>query len=271
MDEPISAAKSALEGLRVGCVQYLNSRPLIHGLEDVLLAHPSVLASKMRAGKLEVALVPVFEWLRSPADYVAVDGVGIASRGAVLSVFVAHRGPLELMKAVIADPASLTSVHLVQVLCRGILGREVPMVSEAEGDQFGDHVGRLWIGNQALDFRQNDRGADWQYWDLGEAWTRWTGLPFVYALWILRRSVCNSDQVAIALREVGSSGIAALDKIIHAQNEYSVELAQEYLRRRICFEIGDAEKRGLSRFRSALKNSGFLNSEAGSNVALDWV
>lgn len=244
MGEPTSTAKSALEGLRVGCVQYLNSRPLIYGLEDVLLAHPSVLASEMRAGNLEAALVPVFEWLRSPADYVAVDGIGIASRGSVLSVFVAHRGPLELMEAVIADPASLTSVHLVQVLCRGILGRDIPIVSEAEGRNLGDHVGRLWIGNQALDFRKNNHGSGWEYWDLGEAWTRWTGLPFIYALWIVRRSVGNLTQVATALRQLGGAGIEALDKIIHEQNQYAVEVAQEYLRKRICFEIGDAEKGG---------------------------
>ena len=84
----------ALAALRVGCVQYLNARPLIHGCDaPVVFDHPSGLARDLAAGALDVALVPVFEALRHPR-YLLADGVAIASDGPVFSVFLAHRGPL---------------------------------------------------------------------------------------------------------------------------------------------------------------------------------
>ena len=106
----------ALASLRIGCVQYLNSKPLIYGYDGpVVFDHPSGLARDLAAGKLDVALVPTFEALRSP-HYTLVEGVAIASDGPVYSVFLAHRKPLAEVRSVALDPASLTSVHLLQVL-----------------------------------------------------------------------------------------------------------------------------------------------------------
>ena len=84
-----------LRRLRVGCVQYLNSKPLIHGFDGpVIFDHPSGLARDLAAGKLDVGLVPTFEALRTP-HYALAAGVGIACDGPVYSVFLAHRGPLK--------------------------------------------------------------------------------------------------------------------------------------------------------------------------------
>ena len=251
--------QEALWGLRIGCVQYLNSRPLMYGLSEVRLAHPRVLAEELRAGRLDVALVPVFEWLRDPGAYVAVDGFGVASRGPVMSVFLAYRGELEGVREVVVDPASLTSVHLLQVLFRGVLGRSVSVVMN-EGS--GDSVARLWIGNQALGTRLGSEGKGWKYWDLGEVWTRWTGLPFVYALWVMRSDLSDLKGVATCLRSVGKKGLAAIDSILSDQRELPLEVAREYLRERIWFEVGLEEKSGLKRFRSELRKAGFFGEES---------
>ena len=81
--------------LRIGCVKYLNARPLIHGGEgDVDFDHPSALCNKLAAGKLDVALVSSFEFLRNPI-YRIVDDVSISSDGPVYSVLVAHRGEID--------------------------------------------------------------------------------------------------------------------------------------------------------------------------------
>src|SRR3954463_7303401 len=102
--------------LRIGCVKYLNARPLIHGGEgDVDFDHPSALCNKLAAGKLDVALVSSFEYLRNPL-YRIVDDVSIASDGPVYSVILAHRGELSDIQEIQLDPASQASVNLLRCL-----------------------------------------------------------------------------------------------------------------------------------------------------------
>src|SRR3954463_2070802 len=111
--------------LRIGCVKYLNARPLIHGGEgDVDFDHPSALCNKLAAGKLDVALVSSFEFLRNPI-YRIVDDVSIASEGPVYSVVLAHRGELSDIHEIELDPASQTSVNLLRCLLaeRGLTPR----------------------------------------------------------------------------------------------------------------------------------------------------
>src|SRR4029077_3669819 len=98
--------------LRLGCVKYLNARPLIHGWkEELTLDHPSVLCRKLADGDLDVALVSSIEYLRNPI-YKIVDDVSIASDGPVYSVVVAHQGELSDIREIVLDPASETSVAL---------------------------------------------------------------------------------------------------------------------------------------------------------------
>jgi chorismate dehydratase len=100
-----------LKSLRIGCVKYLNALPLIHGWEgDVDFNHPSALCTKLAAGKLDVALVSSFEFLRNPI-YRIVDDVSISSNGQVCSVIVAHRGEITEIKEIELDPASETSIN----------------------------------------------------------------------------------------------------------------------------------------------------------------
>ncbi|HEX8295351.1 MAG TPA: MqnA/MqnD/SBP family protein, partial [Chthoniobacteraceae bacterium] len=149
----------ALAAVRLGCVQYLNSRPLIHAYPGpVHFDHPAGLARGLARGELDVALVPVFEALRSPG-YLAVDEVAIACRGPVFSVFLAHRGPLAEVRTIALDPASLTSVHLLKVLLaefHGLFPEFVPWNESAAADAL------LLIGNQAIAFRTSAASADYQ-------------------------------------------------------------------------------------------------------------
>jgi predicted solute-binding protein len=102
--------------LRVGCVKYLNARPLIRGWEgDVDFDHPSVLCQRLATGELHVALVSSFEFLRNPI-YRIVDDVSISSDGAVHSVIVAHRGKISDIQEIELDPASETSANLLRCL-----------------------------------------------------------------------------------------------------------------------------------------------------------
>ncbi|MFL6584706.1 MAG: MqnA/MqnD/SBP family protein, partial [Chthoniobacterales bacterium] len=86
---------AALDALRVGCVKYLNARPLVHGWPGrVVFDHPAALCAQLAQGDLDVALVSSFELFLRP-EFLVVDGVAIASHGAVYSVFVVSERPFE--------------------------------------------------------------------------------------------------------------------------------------------------------------------------------
>src|SRR5260370_561952 len=113
--------------LRIGCVKYLNARPLIHGwVGAVDFDHPAALFPKLERGNLDVALVSSLEFCRRPL-YLIVDGISISSRGPVYSVIVAHRAELQAVRQIELDPASETSVALLKCLLaeRGLDSRLV--------------------------------------------------------------------------------------------------------------------------------------------------
>src|SRR5437899_2635481 len=102
--------------LRIGCVKYLNARSLIHGWSGAVdFDHPAALCRKLERGKLDVALVSSLEYLRRPI-YRIVDGASISAHGAVYSVIVAHNEDFSCAEEIEIDPASETSVALLQCL-----------------------------------------------------------------------------------------------------------------------------------------------------------
>lgn len=243
---------AALRGLRIGCVQYLNSKPLIHGYDgDVILAHPSELARLLAAGKLDAALVPAFEFLRDPR-YALVDDVAIASDGPVQSVFLAYRGELSSVRRIALDPASMTSANLLRVLLWEFHGLRPEL--GAEGDA------QLLIGNQAIDFR--DANPHVPVLDLGDEWKRCTGLPFVFAAWALRGDLPDLRAVADAFRTLKARGLAHLDEIIAADGTSTADFRRRYLTTHIRFDLREREKAGLARYRELLVRHGLIGTAA---------
>ena len=255
----------ALSKLRIGCVQYLNAKPLIHGYDGpVVLEHPSALARDLSRGALDVALVPIFEALRDPR-YLIADGVAIASDGPVFSVFLAHRGPLAEVRTIALDPASLTSVHLLQVLLAEYHGMRPQCVDAATFR--GEADAELLIGNQAIDFR-HERAETHHFLDLGEEWKRCTGLPFVYAPWLLRGDFENARATADELRALGRAGVARIGEIVHAETFRDAAFRERYLTQHIRFALGEREKAGIEKFRELLAKHGFI---AAGNAPLIYV
>ena len=249
----------ALSKLRVGCVQYLNAKPLIHGYDGpVVFDHPSALARDLARGALDVALVPIFEALRDPR-YLIADGVAIASDGPVFSVFLAHRGPLAEVRTIALDPASLTSVHLLQVLLAEYHGLRPQCVDAAIFRGIAD--AELLIGNQAIDFR-HEHAETHQFLDLGEEWKRCTGLPFVYAPWLLRGDLENARAAAEELRALGRAGVARIGEIVRAETFRDAAFRERYLTQHIRFDLGAREKAGIGKFRELLGKHGFIGVDA---------
>jgi chorismate dehydratase len=241
-----------LAPMRVGSVPYLNAVPLTRGIEDqIVLAPPSRLAELLREDKLDAALVSVTEVLFHDR-YDILDGIAVASLGEVKSVFLAHRKPLEETRQILCDPASLTSVNLLKVLLgeRGLEPDFAPLPNYHDAP-FHDAV--LLIGDPALNFVRAPH--EHQVWDLGAAWSDLTGLPFVYAVWALRRGV-DTTHIRRALRDARAFGLETLDHIIRDRSEFDLRFRKDYLGWHIHYHLGTDEKRGLMKFIELLRKHG---------------
>ena len=243
---------AAAPSFRIGSVEYLNAAPLTHGLaERLLFTTPARLAALLRRDLLDAALVSITEVLLT-GRYDILDGVAIAARGEVYSVFLAHKRPLATVTEVFCDPASLTSVNLLKVLLaeRGLHPRFTPLEHYAAAAE-KDFV--LLIGNPAIDFQRAPHAH--QIFDLGTAWRELTGLPFVFAVWALRRGVENAA-LRQELRAAKAAGLAALPEIIRDRPEYDAAFRRSYFEHNICFDLGEPERRSVALFCERLEHHG---------------
>lgn len=209
------------------------------------------MANWLSAGHLDIALVPAFEALRSP-ECAIVDGVSIAAEGAVYSVYLAAKTPIGEVTRVSLDPASLTSANLLRCIFGEFYGIEPEYVAEP-----GNGDARMLIGNQAIEFRKRE-GDAWHYHDLGEVWTRNTGLPFVFAVWLMRTGGKNPTAAANELRALKEIGRARIDAICEAEPKEHQEFCREYLTGHIRYDLAEREKAGLDRFQKILVRRGLL-------------
>jgi chorismate dehydratase len=240
--------------VRVGAVNYLNSKPLIYELEtlapgiELILDVPSRLADLVAAGRLDVALIPVIEYFRA-GSYTAVPDIAIASRGPVLSVTLFSRVPWSGIRRVALDEGSRTSAALAQVLLRqrhGVRPEVVPLPLDRDAEE-ADADAVLLIGDRAM--RACLPGFAHAF-DLGQEWHDWTGLPFVYALWAVRERA-DLGPVEAALHEAKRRGLAHVGRIAAAEAPrlgLDAGFCRRYLGNIIHFDLGPREQAGLHHF-----------------------
>jgi chorismate dehydratase len=243
--------EDSLTPFRVGSVPYLNAVPLTRGLEEqILFAPPSELARLLRADELDAALVSITEVLLNDR-YDVLDDVAVASLGEVQSVFLAHRQPLRKMREIYCDTASLASFNLLKVLlAENGLRPELRPLSDYASALSLDNV--LLIGDPALHFLRS--APPHEIWDLGAAWFDLTRLPFVYAVWALRR--IENQPLRRRLREAKSFGLVTLDRIISSRTDFDLPFRKDYLRRHIYYRLAAEERRGIARFVELLRRHG---------------
>jgi chorismate dehydratase len=240
--------------VRIGAVNYLNTRPLIHDLgvlapgAELVLDVPSRLADRLARGRLEVALIPAIEYFRG-RGYSILPGVAITSHGPVLSVTLFSRLPWRQVRRVALDEGSRTSAALVEILLRqryGVRAELVPLpLDRAAEDADADAV--LLIGDRAM--RACLPGFAHAF-DLGQEWHDWTGLPFVYAFWAVGADA-DLGPVAAALAEAKRRGCGRIGPIAHAEAPrlgLDAGFCRRYLQTIIGFDLGPHELAGLQRY-----------------------
>jgi len=242
--------------LRIGAVNYLNTKPLIHDLPllapdaELILDYPSRLADQLAAGDLDVALIPIVEYFRA-GNYSLVPGISISSRGPVLSVTLFSKVPWTSIRSLALDEGSRTSAALSRVLLHyryDVRPRLLPLPLDAPPDDV-DADAVLLIGDRAM----HACLPGFQYaFDLGQEWQDWTGLPFVYAAWAVRPEV-DLGAVEEALQEAKRRGIAHAGPIAARESKLlglDAGFCRRYLTNIIRFDLGEPELAGLRRFHA---------------------
>lgn len=234
---------------RIGSVPYLNAAPLTRGIEsELIFATPAKLAQMLRRDELDAALVSITEVLLNDR-YDILDGIAIASLGEVYSVLLAHKKPLAEVTEVFCDTASLTSVNLLKVLLaeRGLKPEFKPLENYAAAPE-KDFV--LIIGDPAIDFQRTPHTHE--ILDLGSAWLELTNLPFVYAVWALRRGIDNKE-LRYELKGSKNFGLESLEHLIETREEFDEDFRRDYFEWHIHYHLAEDEKRGIAKFCELLR------------------
>lgn len=253
---------------RLSIIDYLNAAPLNHGFKHGLgyehfhlkFQVPSACSDHLRRGEVDAGLVSSIEYLRIP-EVAIVPGLCIASPKRVRSVVILSKVPPESIRSLALDTSSRTSVVLAQILLKERYGVD-PVVTDMGPDLEGmlaDHDAALMIGDTAMRARREGLLVL----DLAEEWHAWTGLPFVFALWLVRRDAPVPDLpggVAPFFHRSLEMGRAQLPAIIEEAwrsiGWTKLEL-QEYLTENISYHLGEAERESLALFFDKAVRQGF--------------
>ena len=232
-----------------------------------MLDFPSRLADELQKGRLDVALIPSVEAFFDP-DYVIVSDACVATRGPVMSVKLYSRVHPGEIRTLALDEGSRTSACLTKVILSQQFGVQakietLPLEKDTRATT-ADAI--LLIGDRAM------HAPDEQFhtvWDLGEKWLNWTGLPFVFAMWVARRD-SNLTGVSEALSAVRDLGVQRIREIARRECVplgLSEQVAENYLRHNLHFYLGAAERQGLRQFHALAAEQGLVPPESRLNFS----
>jgi len=251
--------------LRVGSVPYLVGRPLDKGLGDepgISLEHdvPANLIERLRRGDLDVALVSSIELFRGEG-YRYLDGIGVAGDGYVGSVQVFLRTPIQEAKRLAMDPASRAAAALTKSLLFDRLGGppeyvEVPLGEDPRARE--DTDGWLRIGDRAL---RETLTIDAPAWNPSEEWRERTGLPFVFAAWIVRPEVQIEPHLD-AFRRARTRGRDAVEELaLEAAKVWSLpaEKCRRYLGEECRYDPAEDMGPALREFQKRAARAGLCD------------
>ncbi len=242
-----------MDGITIGTVPYLNALPLTAGLGGLVRAVPGRLAAMFREGAVDVALLPIFEWVRDPARPIVGRGA-ICSPGPVDSVLLFSRVPPDEARTVVLDGSSLTSAALVRVLFAQYFqaAPEFSVCDPATDPRKVDADAVLLIGDPALKAPRDGLIVT----DLADAWRSLTDLPFCFAAW-LARDEGIAEKVRGKLDEARERGLASRRAIADRESPcmgIPAEDLYRYLTMRITYDFGEQEQAAANRFAQSCRD-----------------
>lgn len=258
--------------LRFGLHEFLNAQPLLvpllniaeeTGLEMVV-GVPSRLAEKLKAGSLDLAMIPTVEYLKEADRYRLLDGICIASRQKVSTVLLIAKVPVREIKTLALDERSRTSVALLKIL----FGKEFPrqMVYEPQPPDpdamLRAHDAALIIGDQNFTLPTLPQATE--VYDLSEEWFLKTGKTFVHAVIAVREGVVWEKRIYDALHSAKVEGILNIPTIANSfasARGLDSAVCEDYLRHKIIYDLGREELEGLALFQQLCLARGLIPAQ----------
>ena len=243
---------------RIGAVSYLNTRPLLLGMEqtpfkdriDLIKSYPAKIAQDLLEGTIDIGLVPVaiIPLLSNPQ---IVSKYVIGTEGSVASVALFSQVPMEQIKSVYLDYQSRTSVELAKLLLSQYWKKEVEFLEAKEGymDQISGTTAGLIIGDRAL----ASLGRFSHVFDLGQAWKQHSGLPFVFAAWVANKPI--PAEFIASFDTANGYGLQHLEEVMALipANDQVYDL-HKYYTQNISYHLTNDKREGLEQFLDKIKN-----------------
>lgn len=236
--------------IKISAVSYTNTKPFIYGIEhsalkekiDLSLDIPSDCAAKLIHNQVDIGLIPVAAIPFVPNASI-ISAYCIGSVGAVNSVFIFSKVPVQQIKTLKLDPQSRTSNNLAKVLLKFHFKTSVELIT----DDNIETDAQVLIGDRTF-----GRKADFAYaYDMGEEWMKFTGLPFVYAAWVANKEIPRHfiDEFNEALK-LGLSYRKELLKELPSHPD--IDLA-DYLLHKLDFDLTDEKRKALDLFLAYIR------------------
>lgn len=271
-----------MDPLRIGIVQFLNTVPLVEGLDKVaelkmIPAPPSQLSDMLESDAADVALVSVIDAATSRKPLALLSCGMIGCDGPTLTVRVFSSQPFDQITVLHADTDSHTSIALARVILARMYGRKVEVVpfDAAHADAGNWPPALLLIGDKVITRHPPASHYPYQL-DLGEAWKKLTGLPFVYALWMCRESDLESphrgDRIRLASalidrqRRHNTTRLARIIQDKAPEFGWPAEAAHRYLGDLLRYEVGETERSSVRRFLSECAELGLVQADRAAPV-----
>ena len=242
--------------IRVGAVSYLNTRPLLYGLQhhaisesiELIEDYPANLARALEENTIDIGLVPVAVIPKLPEAHI-ISNYCIGATGPVASVSIFSQVPMESITSVYLDYQSKTSVNLARILLKNYWKQDVLLLEASSNfmDLIDGSTAAVIIGDRAL---EKYNSYAYRY-DLAEAWINYTGKPFVFATWVANKPI---DEVFIAnFNEANKLGLNNINTVVeqlsHNYNSYDLHT---YFTKNISYTLDAAKKEGMAQFLSLL-------------------
>ena len=238
--------------MRVGRIPYINCYPVYGAVDrgivplaaELVDGVPTALNRRMADGSLDVSVVSAVEYARDWERYLLLPDLAISCDGPVRSVMLFSRRPAEALdgQQVLVSRSSMTSVHLLELLFENVWkSKPLFVAGDAEASDLRDAgtdssvVARLVIGDAALMLGTGAIASPYEHvYDLGLVWKQWTGLPFVFAVWVAQRTTDTQQALAvhgslIDSRNWGLKHLGVLAEQAHENTGVPLAACSEYL------------------------------------------
>jgi len=239
-----------LNKIKISAVSYTNTKPFLFGIQhsdlanriDLSLDIPSDCAAKLINKQVDIGLIPVAAIPQVPNAKIVADYC-IGSVGAVNSVFIFSRVPIEQIRTLRLDSHSRTSNNLARVLLKFYWKQEVSFSTESAEET--DAI--VLIGDRT--FGKKDQYA-FAY-DMGEEWMNFTGLPFVYAAWVANTDI--SEDFLSEFNTALAMGLAHRGELLKELPKHPDFDLEDYLMHKLDFELTAQKREALALFLSYIE------------------